>query len=403
MVHIAILGNGVVGSGVSEVIAGDNGRISKNAGDKVHVKYILERKDYPEELRTPNMVFDYDVILDDNEVDIVVEVIGGTEPSYTFVKKALMAGKSVVTSNKALVAEHGKELLQIAYENNVNFLIGASVGGGIPVIRPMNVSLTADTIEGIEGILNGTTNFILSQMYENDMEFDEALKQAQQNGYAELNPEADVLGHDTARKIAILLSLATGKFADYKEISCKGITEVTKKDMELAKSLHCDIKLVAWAKIEEDCAYAFVCPAFVKKEHPLNNIRDVFNGVLIKGKVTGDVMFYGRGAGKLPTASAVVADVIDCIKNKNTQILTPWEEKPLDIRNLDELAIKEIIGVYGEANDILKQVFGDISFEIVNDSQIAFITPLMKKKEIDEKIEEIKGKGIKILCRMPVI
>ena len=403
MVNIAVLGNGTVGSGVVEVMSNYVSNISEKAGEKIKVKYILERPDYPEALKKENMVFDFNTILEDDEVEIVVEVIGGLSPAYEFVKKSLQKGKSVVTSNKALVAEYGKELMDIAADKNVNFLIGASVGGGIPVLRPMNVSLTADIIKGIDGILNGTTNFILTQMYENDMSFEEALKLAQNNGYAELNPEADVEGHDTTRKIAILLSLATGKRADYKKISCEGITKITKEHMEKAKALNCDIKLLAFSRVCDDGAYAFVSPVLVSKEHPLNNVRDVFNAVLIHGEITGDVMFYGQGAGKLPTASAVIADIIDCVKNKGRAILKPWADEELKIKDNGDLIFKEFIAFDKDAKDIAEKYFKNIEFISGAGENTAFIIESMARKDIDSALSSILSENVKITERLPLI
>lgn len=312
MINIAVLGYGTIGSGVVEVLRINGDSIFKRAGDEINVKYVLDLKEFPGDPIMDILVHDADIILDDPEVKIVVEVMGGVEPAYSFVKKALLNGKSVVTSNKELVAKHGAELLDLAKEKNLNFLFEASVGGGIPIIRPLNQSLTADEIVEITGILNGTTNYILSKMSEEDIDFETALKNAQALGYAERDPSADVDGHDACRKIAILSSLAYGMQVDFEDIYTEGISHITDIDIQYAKALKARIKLFASSiRDEDESVYAMVAPVMIRADHPLYSVNDVFNGIYVKGNVIGDVMFYGSGAGKLPTASAVVADVVD--------------------------------------------------------------------------------------------
>ena len=311
MINIAVLGYGTVGSGVVEVINKNHASINKRAGQEVNIKYVLDLRDFPGDPVEKVLVHDYNVIVNDPEVKIIVEVMGGIKPAYDFTKQALEAGKSVCTSNKELVAAHGAELLAIAKANNVNFLFEASVGGGIPIIRPLNQSLTADEITEITGILNGTTNYILSKMTDEGKSFEEVLKRAQEKGYAERNPEADVEGYDACRKIAILTSLALGKQVDYQDIYTEGITKITKTDIEYAKALHASIKLLGTSKWEDDGKiYSMVAPFMIDSDHPLGHVNGVFNGIFVNGNMLGDTMFYGKGAGKLPTASAVVADVV---------------------------------------------------------------------------------------------
>jgi len=319
MIYAAILGHGVVGSGVAEILINEHKRISDKVKDDIEVKYILDLRDFDDLPYSDKFTKDFNVILQDEDVKIVAEAMGGVNPAYDFVKKCLNAGKSVVTSNKELVAAKGAELLSIAKEKNVNFLFEASVGGGIPVIRPIVQCLAADEITEIMGILNGTTNYILAQMINNGTPFAEALKEAQEKGYAEKDPTADIEGHDTRRKIAILSSLCFGKAVDDSQIPTEGITNVTLEDIAEAEKRGCVIKLIGHSKKNPDGSiFAEVKPMELPKENPLSGIEGVFNGILINGSVTGDVMFYGRGAGKKPTASAVIADVVDIIRNGNT-------------------------------------------------------------------------------------
>ena len=316
MVNIAVLGYGTVGSGVVEVINTNHKSINKRAGAEINVKYVLDLRDFPGDPVEKVLVHDYEIIANDPEVDIVVEVMGGIEPAYTFVKRALESGKSVCTSNKALVAKHGPELMEIASAKNINFLFEASCGGGIPIIRALNSSLTADEIDEITGILNGTTNYMMYKMATEGSEFDAVLKEAQQKGYAEADPTADVEGYDACRKIAILSSLAYGRFLNYEDIYTEGITKITPEDMEYAEELGMTIKLLGTSrKIGDDSFYAMVAPFLVGQTSPLYSVNDVFNAVFVHGNVLGDAMFYGRGAGELPTASAVMGDVIDIIRD----------------------------------------------------------------------------------------
>ena len=322
---IAIMGFGVVGGGVGEIISTTQASLKKRCGEEIEIAKILDLRDFPDS-KFKCFTKDFNDILNDPEIGLVVEVMGGTKPAYEFTKQLLLAGKHVVTSNKELVAKHGTELLKIAKDKNINYLFEASVGGGIPIIRPLYSSLVSNELTDIIGILNGTTNYILTQMIKNGATFEAALKGAQENGYAEKDPTADVEGYDTCRKIAILASLAFGKAVDSEKIETEGITKITLEDVEYAAEFGGVIKLVGMTDRAENGVYARVCPVILKKDHPLAGIDDVFNGILVRGEGLGDVMFYGRGAGSLPTASAVVSDVIDIVKHKHKHIELGWTE-----------------------------------------------------------------------------
>jgi len=390
MINIAVLGYGTVGSGVVEVLNTNGESIKKRAGEKINIKYILDLREFPGDPIMDKLVHDFNIILEDPEVKIIAEVMGGVEPAYTFVKKALLAGKSVCSSNKELVAKHGAELLDIAKESNSNFLFEASVGGGIPIIRPLNQSLTADEIEEITGILNGTTNYILSEMSEEGLDFDTALKDAQSKGYAERNPEADVEGYDACRKIAILSSLAFGMQVDFEDIYTEGITKITDVDIKYAKAMSARIKLFASSIKENDHFYSMVAPMMIKANHPLYSVNDVFNGIFVRGNVIGDVMFYGSGAGKLPTASAVVADIVDAAKHLGKNIWTIWSSKKLELSDINKAKNKFFIRIAGDGEaekELINRLFGKVEEITVEDitGEYAFITSVMMEEELKEK------------------
>ncbi|HHX11352.1 MAG TPA: homoserine dehydrogenase [Clostridiales bacterium] len=390
MINIAVLGYGTIGSGVVEVLNTNRESITKRAGNELNVKYVLDRREFPDDPIMEKLVQDIDIILDDPEVKIVVEVMGGVEPAFTFVKSALLKGKSVITSNKELVAKHGAELLKIAKEREINFLFEASVGGGIPIIRPLNQSLTADEIVEITGILNGTTNYVLSKMSEEGLDFDTALKNAQDMGYAERDPVADVEGHDSCRKIAILSSLAYGMQVDFEDIYTEGIENITDTDIKYAKAMDARIKLFATSvRGNDDQVYAMVAPMLIKANHPLYSVNDVFNGIFVKGNVIGDVMFYGSGAGKLPTASAVVADVVDAAKHMQKNIWTIWSSKKLVLTDINQVKHRFFIRVpnnlNGVANDI-KALLGEVEEVKAQgvDREIGLLTSEIKEESINE-------------------
>lgn len=396
MVNIAVMGYGTVGSGVVEVINTNSAIINQRAGDEINIKYVLDLRDFPGDPIQEKIIHDVDIIINDPEIKIVVEVMGGIEPAYTFVKRCLEAGKSVATSNKALVAKHGAELLSIARERELNFLFEASVGGGIPIIRALNSSMTADVIEEITGILNGTTNYMLTKMFYEGADYDEVLKEAQDNGYAERNPEADVEGYDACRKIAILSSLISGQQVDYEDIYTEGITKITKKDMMYAKEMGMTIKLLASSKRHQDHLHAIVAPALLGKDHPLYNIDDVFNSVFVHGNMLGDAMFYGSGAGKLPTASAVVADVVDEAKHLHRNIMTMWKSEKLVLEPIEDTSKRFFVRVSGNAEDMEKNVeglFGPVRIVTVPelDGEFGFVTEVMTEGEYRKKSEELPG------------
>ena len=391
MVNIAVMGYGTVGSGVVEVVNTNGARINQRIGDELNIKYVLDLRDFPEDPVQEKIVHDFETIINDDEIKIVAEVMGGIEPAYTFVKRCLQAGKSVATSNKALVAKHGAELLSIAEENNINFLFEASVGGGIPIIRPLNSSLTADEIEEITGILNGTTNYMLTKMFYEGADYDTVLKEAQANGYAERNPEADVEGYDACRKIAILSSLISGQQVDFEDIYCEGITEITVEDMKYAKAMGTTIKLLASSKrYAGNRLHAIVAPCMLYPEHPLYNVNGVFNSIFVHGNVLGDAMFYGSGAGKLPTASAVVADVVDAAKHLNRNIMTMWKQEKLHLEDKADSKRRFFIRMKGDAQEMLPSLqdsFGDI--EIIRadglEGEFGFTTPVMMEGDYDTR------------------
>lgn len=318
MKKIAILGFGVVGSGVAEVLTKNKSIIEKKLAESIEIKYILDLRDFPDSPFADKVIHDFNIILDDPEISIVAEMMGGSHPAYDFSKACLLAGKNVVTSNKEVVSKFGTELLEIAKQNNVRYLFEASVGGGIPIIRPINNDLTANKITSIDGILNGTTNYILTQMNEHGTSFAEALKDAQSKGYAEADPTADIEGIDAARKICILSALSFGKCLCADTISRQGITQITADDFAIAKSLGYTIKLIGHSEIIKSKIYADVAPRFVPLSNPLARISDVYNGILVGANMLDNVLFYGKGAGKLPTASAVTADIIDIAEKMGT-------------------------------------------------------------------------------------
>ena len=395
VINIAVMGYGTVGSGVVEVVNTNGAGINQRIGEELNIKYVLDLRDFPGDPVQEKIIHDFETIINDEDIKIVVEVMGGIEPAYTFVRRCLQAGKSVATSNKALVARHGAELLSIAKENNINFLFEASVGGGIPIIRPLNSSLTADEIEEITGILNGTTNYMLTKMFYEGADYDAVLKEAQANGYAERNPEADVEGYDACRKIAILSSLISGQQVDFEDIYCEGITEITVEDMKYAKAMGTTIKLLASSKRHGNRLHAIVAPCMLYPEHPLYNVNGVFNSIFVHGNVLGDAMFYGSGAGKLPTASAVVADVVDAAKHLNRNIMTMWKKDKLKLEDKADAKRRFFIRMKGDEKELLpdlKYSFGDIELVHVEEleGEFGFVTPVMMEGDYDTRAKTYK-------------
>ena len=394
MVNVAILGFGVVGSGVAEVLATNGAHIDRKVDDLLRLKYILDVRDFPDSPFADKVVHDFSVIENDPEVNIVVETIGGAKAALDFTRRALRAGKSVVTSNKELVAEHGCELLKLAAEQGVSYLFEASVGGGIPILRPLNQCLAANEIEEITGILNGTTNYILTRMIRGGLSFDAALKEAQANGYAEQDPTADIEGHDACRKICILASLAFGRHIYPRQVPAEGITGVTLSDVAWAESCGKKLKLLGRAIRQADgrvCAY--VSPHLVDVENPLAGVEDVFNAIAVKGNAIGDVMFYGRGAGKLPTASAVVADVIDAAKHRDEKKRVFWAEGGEDTTvSPDGLASAWYVRGSGDAGAVQAALPGARLLERADApaGELALLTGPMTRPELDGKLACVK-------------
>lgn len=389
MINVAILGYGTVGSGVFEVINTNNHIVSKKAGQEVKIKYVLDLRDFPGDPVTDVLVHDYDVILNDPEVEVIAEVMGGVEPAYTFVKSALMKGKSVCTSNKELVAKHGPELIEIAREHGRNFFFEASCGGGIPIIRPLIECITADDVMEITGILNGTTNYILTKMSKEGLDFDTVLKQAQELGYAERNPAADVEGFDACRKIAILASITYGKNVDFEDIYTEGITKITDVDFKYANKIGYSVKLFGKAKKVDGKFYAYVAPVMIDASHPLFSVNDVFNGIMVKGNVLGDVMFYGSGAGKLPTASAVVSDMVDAIRHLNDNVEIDWSGDNLELTDIKNSEKKFFVRMSGDADTqkaAIEKAFGCVSIITLDEveNEFAFVTDTITEAKYEE-------------------
>lgn len=400
MINIAVLGYGTVGSGVVEVINTNQDSINRRAGDEIRIKYVLDLRDFPGDPVQEVLVHDYETIVNDPKVDIVVEVMGGLEPAHTFVKRALEAGKSVATSNKALVAKFGPELMNIARNKNINFLFEASCGGGIPIIRALNQSLTADQIDEVTGILNGTTNYMLTKMDMEGSRFESVLMEAQEKGYAEADPTADVEGYDACRKIAILSSLAYGKFLNYEKIHTEGITRITPEDMEYARVMGMSIKLLATSrKLSEDSYYAVVAPFLVGKNNPLYSVNDVYNGIFVHGNVLGDAMFYGSGAGKLPTASAVVADVVDEAKHLHENMPNEWNDQPLPLADPDQVSGRFFVRVQTTDLSLIRSVFGTIEQIQVPkaEGETGFVTAQMTLGQYKAKAAEIKAEILSMI------
>ena len=354
MINVAIMGYGTIGSGVAEILETNKEIIAKNVGQEVALKYVLDLRDFPGSPVEDKVVHDFSIIEKDPEVQIVVETMGGLNPSYPFVKACLLAGKHVATSNKALVAAYGTELLQIAREKEVNFFFEASVGGGIPIIRPLYRCLMGEKILNITGILNGTTNFILTKMDKEGWAFDAALKEAQRLGYAERNPEADVEGHDTCRKIAILTAMATGKEVNYEDIYTEGITVISDVDFRYADKMGMSVKLFGSSSMGEDnLVKAYVAPIMIDRNHPLYMVSDVYNGIMVTGNMLGETMYYGSGAGKLPTASAVAADIIDAAKHVNRNVPMGWNSERQAIAPMEANEFRYFIRMAGQPEERL--------------------------------------------------
>ena len=376
MIRVAVMGYGTVGSGVVEIIDRNKKEVNAASKDEVSVKYILDLRDFPGDPHKDLFIKDYKILVDDPEVDIVVEALGGIELAYKFTKEALLNGKSVVTSNKAVVAEHGVELLKIAKEKNCSYLFEASVGGGIPILRPLNTSFLGEHIVGITGILNGTTNYMLTKMDEEGSDYDSVLKEAQAKGYAEQNPEADVCGYDACRKIAILTSLSMGKTVHYQNIRTEGITNISKIDFEYAKKMGSSVKLLGISRDLDGECMALVAPFMVSDKCPLYAVKGVFNAVMVKGNMVGDTLFYGQGAGKLATASAIVSDIIECAKNVGSTIDCQWKDEEAKMADDSKKVFSYFVRVKKDAYDEISKALGvneKITIESAGD-EIGFVS-----------------------------
>ena len=399
MAKIAVLGFGVVGSGTVELFYKNKNKIVEKAGTDLDIKYILDIRDFPGSPFEGKFTKDINDILNDDEVTLVAEVMGGVNPAFDFVKSCLERGKSVVSSNKELVAKKGAELLKTAKEHNCNFLFEASTGGAIPIIRPLHQCLAANDITAVAGILNGTTNFILTKMINENMPFAEALSTAQKLGYAEKDPTADVEGHDACRKICILSSLVFGKHVYPDWVHCEGISSITAEDAQYAESWGGAVKLIGSVKRTADGKILpIVRPAFVCGANQLSSVNDVFNGIMVYGDAIDQVMFYGRGAGKLPTASAVLGDVIDCAKHNTTILSQMWEDSTDNsfIEDYKEAEVRMYVRVKGADKAAVAALFGDVEYlsrEGQPDDELAFITAQDKEKNITEKLEKLNVLG----------
>lgn len=395
MIEAAVFGYGNIGSGVVTVIEKNQDAVKKAVGEGVHIKYVLDLREFEGDPIRERLVHDADVIINDPEIKIICETMGGDNPAYQYTKKALSAGKSVCTSNKELVANHGAELIRIAKEHNCNYFFEASVGGGIPIIRTLNNALKQEHILNISGIVNGTTNYILTKMAKDGAAFEDVLKEAQEKGYAERNPEADVEGYDACRKIAILSSLMSGKTVDYKDIYTEGITKITAEDFLYAGALGKTIKLLAMSKLTKKGYLAMVSPVLIESGHPLYSVNDVFNAVFVKGDMLGDSMYYGRGAGKLPTASAVVADVIEAAKFLGTHLQIDWEEEKIELADMPSSERSFLVRLNREKISAkeAEERFGEGSVVEVKDlsGEYGFITPVMSEKEFADRTKDLDG------------
>ena len=404
MVSVAIMGHGVVGSGVAEILLTHKQKLYASLGEEIYIKKILDLREFPDSPIADRFTKNFEDIINDLEIRVAVEVMGGLNPAYDFVKRCLKAGKSVVTSNKELVAAHGAELLALAKEENVNFMFEASVGGGIPIIRPMNQCLVANNVREVAGILNGTTNFILTKMIEDGMQFDEALKLAQDLGFAERNPAADIEGHDACRKICILASLAYGKHVYPENVHTEGITDITLDDVNLAEAFGYVIKLIGRVKkLESGKIDILTAPMLVPFKSQLSNIDNEFNGIMVRGDCTGDVVFYGKGAGKLPTASAVVADVVDCCKHLKARRFLFWADgdgkKIIDWRDSVSAMFLRVTGADAAAKT--EAAFGEIS-TVSDGDMLAVITSEIAYRDFEAKRQALESEGVQVLSAIRV-
>lgn len=400
----AIMGYGVVGGGVGEVLLKNSDTIEKKLGEKLEIKYVLDLRDFPGDVLEDKLTKNFEDILEDREVKVVCEAMGGTKPAYEFTKKLLENGKHVVTSNKELVATYGYELLNIAKDNNVNYLFEASVGGGVPIIRPIWQCLAGNNINSVYGILNGTTNFILTKMYNDDMPFDKALALAQELGYAEKDPTADIEGADVCRKTCILASLCFGTHIAPEQVATEGIQNINLRDVAYAKANNCEIKLLGYSEmLESGKIDAIVSPFVVSKSSQIASVSDVFNGIVVNGDMVDEVFFYGRGAGKLPTASACVGDMIDCAMHDDKRKNFGWGARDKDfVQDHKERCSAYYVRGEGDINEV-KKVMGEVDFLSLQGAplnEVVFITGKDVEKELDKRLDSINKFEIKAKIRV---
>lgn len=400
---IAVMGFGVVGSGTVELFYKNKEILEKRCGTELDIKYILDLRDFPDSPFKDKLTKNFDDILNDPEITVVAELMGGKTFAYDYTKRLLSKGVSVVTSNKELVAAYGAELISIAKKNSCNYLFEASVGGGIPIIRPLHQCLAANRFERIAGILNGTTNYILTKMIYDQLSFNEALAQAQALGYAERDPSADVDGHDATRKLCILGSLAFGKHIYPEYVHCSGIREITLDDVEYAETAGYAIKLIGLIENTDQGLCATVCPRLVSVNNPLSSVNDVYNAIMVTGDAVGDTLFFGKGAGKFPTASAVVADILDAVKHHGKEIISlNWQDSTdrSFMRHYKSANVSMYVRIKAEKADSLKEwitgLFGYVDFIPRKQrtlDELAFISPSLKEEEIDKKLKALSEKS----------
>ena len=402
MTNIAILGFGVVGGGVAELLTKNSSLSAKLGGDEINIKYILDLRDFPDSPFADKVIHDYNIILSDSEVDCVIEVMGGSHPAYEYTVSALRSGKSVITSNKEVVAKYGDEFLCVARECGVSYRFEAAVGGGIPVISPMINCIGQNKITEVRGILNGTTNYILTKMFSFGATFEESLTDAQARGYAERNPDADVLGIDACRKIAILTALASGNLVSTEKIHTEGITDIRREDVLAAASIGLNIKLLGRCIITDDGMQVMAAPFMIGCDSPLSGVSGVYNAVEVIGEPIGNVMFYGQGAGAGATASAVVGDLVQTMRTGRNYAEPEFIKNDVCLLDFNSFEARNYIAVVGIDKQRIEELFGAVSF-IREKAEIAFITPKMSEANINKNIDKLVGYGAELKSRIRLV
>ena len=402
MTNVAILGFGVVGGGVADLITKNYNCVTELGGDEINIKYILDLRDFPDSPFADRVVHDFDIILSDPEVSCVIEVMGGSHPAYEYTVAALKAGKSVITSNKEVVAKFGEEFLALAEQNSVCYRFEAAVGGGIPVISPMISLIKQNKIREVRGILNGTTNYILTQMFAYGKSFDESLKDAQALGYAERNPDADVLGTDACRKITILTALSTGDLLETDRIHTEGITAIRTKDVKSAAKIGMSIKLLGRCIIDGDGMQVMVAPFMLGADSPLSTVSGVYNAVEVVADPLGNVMFYGQGAGAGATASAVVGDLMQIMRSGRAYAEPKWTRSSQQLKDFSDFVTSHYLAIANCDIDTINAAFGQVKL-IDQDDEIRVITTKMSESYVSEKIKKLVEQGAKIKSRIRLL